>query len=384
MLNFNDLSFIRKEILIKENERFRLKEIGLISDLNGDFELLCRKCDDLVCDNIETYKRELLMRFYRLLDFEGFVKRNYNSVEIIQMNRMLMRKALVKLQNDFKGNSIDNMLRMTDNTIAFFMSRHLFEQMYPLFLSGKISLTTPYGLFVACRNFVESRFPTDFNTYFSQLKCNDKEIWDKTYYFTRRQMYAVTKGHLSSLFDRKDVVDSITSDTFLMMVDKIMVENSLDFNDVTAFKSYVYRTGYNKMMEFFRKDKKSGFIDCVEHIENLSLEEDSQCDDEEVPDFMDVDIDNDYEVANAISIILCDENQPLRSRLIGDDTERVELFMMRYVHGKDYDEIIEMKYGKVGKEEKQKLYDSVRQNMVRVKGRLVSKFKNIIKDEREM
>lgn len=377
--------YIRREILTKENERFRFEEIGFISGIDSVIECFC---NTYTPDKVETdffqFKQNFLKTFYTKYRFSSFVQSNQNSSGVITLSKRLIRMALKRLQMEYDKDSIDATLRSKENSVAFFMSTMLFAEFYPKLSKNKVVAITPYTLFESYRQFIGARFPIEFKTYFRQLQLDDKEFWDKTYFITKKQIQSVTKTVSSSFSNRMDIIDEVVSSTFLMLMDKITIENTdIDFKDALAFKSYIYRTGHYKMMELLRKNKKGDFIENVEYIDEVVCRDEDNNDEfanKRVNDFTDIDINNEFEIANAISIILCDNNHAWREQLIGDDGERVEIFMMKYADEMNYDEIISLKYGSVSNAERKRIYDTMRQNMVRVRTKLISNLKNIVSD----
>lgn len=374
-------NFAKREILIRENEKFQFADIGFVVDVDSVIDDFCRDyVDDQADADFNGFRSRFLKSFYSKHNFEGFVSSKIDSAAVAVLNRKLMRKGLMLHCKEYDGECIDDVLRMRDNTIAFFLSRGFFAKLYPEFVKRGGSFSTPYVLFSHCRNFVAGRFPLSFDDYFGLLRENDTDMWNKTYFVTKKQILAVTNSRNVSLSDRENAIDSITDDTFMFLVDKIKGGKTVDFKDAMAFKSYIYRVGANKLKEMFRNDKKDELVDNVgfpDEIPYIGEESESAS-----IDFLDVDVDNDFEVANAISVLLCDTAQPLRDRVIGDEGEKVEVFMMKYVDGKDYDEIISIKYGNVSHAERRKIYDGMRQNMVRVRAKLISNFKKMLNDER--
>jgi hypothetical protein len=97
---------------------------------------------------------------------------------------------------------------------------------------------------------------------------------------------------------------------------------------------------------------------------------------------LDIDINNSYEVAHAVSIILLNSEHPLHRALVEGIEDKVSLLIDKALQGLSYNEIVEERYGNMEADDFRKAVAKARKDYERVRKVLTGKLIGIIKERK--
>lgn len=330
---------IIKEILEKECERYELCKYGFVRDV----ELIsCSMAEEYAGEmgenSFTTWKNGLVREFYIRHKYGLFYQSNQSSGKFYSLIKRLMSGVLSVTRKEHKGTTIDQELRVQrSRTIAFKLTSPLYETIYGHHF-GKVQLfNTPVELEEYCKHCLDGYYPLDKNDLLEQLQSDDNELWAELlkviHAITQRIVYSW--GVSSARFN--EVVEEISANTRMTFLKKLDEKAAERYQSATHLYNSLQEICRYKMHEMQKEEMRS---------ESILFQADLKvCDVEDVAADMDllaleeVDIHNDYELAQAIVQILCRREGELYDLLVGNEQQKVDILWKHVYSGKKYEEL---------------------------------------------
>ncbi|MDL2240980.1 hypothetical protein LJC69_05080 [Bacteroidales bacterium OttesenSCG-928-K22] len=371
---------IVSEVILKEKEKFDFSIIGINDDIINEAILsINNEYGNIVSKNNDSIElvRDL---FYKYISFDKhFDEAKTNGNSHYELKKYFLGNTNKYLLNQYYTSPkalLDKEFNI-NRTVSYLLSQDFFSNWFSEFLRKKTINNSIMVLNDFFYSIADNTFPLNFETFYSQLKSDDREFWDRTAELLLLISKNVTKSFNPS-FNYE--ADQIVPDTYEIL--KKSVEEGKDFNDVKHFKGHIWLICKNKFLEFMREETKrikSSNID-VEKISEIDYSEEffSPFDDS-MSDFnynyRNINLANKYEVSMLIAIVLSDKFHPLYPKLIEGDEEKIDLLIDIAVNELSYDDIIDKKYsnGNLNDSERRKLNAKLRQDYVRIRKKLIDK-----------
>lgn len=378
------------EILQKECELYRLKEFGLLTSVEEEADrllpLLQDRVEDLFSDIsiFRIWRERVIELFYSRLGYKEFLKKHKGKVAFSRFLLFLRKRLVCRMQKIWVGDTIDSVLSVPSRTLAFKMSEMLSVEADRQLLPFIESYHTPYELEKACSNFCETYFPVDLEKLLSSLLKNDKEFWDDIYLLIKRIAIRVTSYLLLSNQYREEIEQDTWSESSMLFRDKVLSFAIPVFVCAAHLHNYLVKICQNKCHEAIRRTRQQEVSMGNPDMDKENLQSEMMNDpDMIVPDkeagwLSDIDVECDYEVSTALTIILWDKMEPWYTELVGGIEDKVTILLQHYVQGLPYGKIALLHASDCPETDCRRLQARLRQDVVRVRKELKGRFVRIL------
>lgn len=369
---------ILSEIIRKECERYRLLEFGLLSSVEDGVKkllpLVQSRYSEMIKDDFNAFslwRKDVLRCFYTQLDYTLFVIQHKNDTSFLRFIFYMQKRLLNVMLGNQERVEIDKNLAVPGRTIAFKTSKLLVADTIALWISTFSASITPEELEEACFGFCKTYFPLGLDKLLYRLKKNDSEFWMELFLLVKKIVASVVDRNILTVSYKKEIEQDVWEKTSFLLQEKFLQNSIPELNSSLHFRYYIRNICIKKCYEAYREciDGKLIFIDDGNLIpENYISEDDSM--DDWISTFEDVDVHNDSEVSQALAYILWERMDPYYTRLIEGIEAKVTIFLLHYVEGKSYEEIVKMYHSDLPKPLLNKWIVKYRQDMVRVRNLL--------------
>lgn len=377
------------ELIRKECEAYRLVDLGLLSSVKEGVNLLLpvfQTTDLSVLKDFarfRVWRKEVLLSFYRQLDYAGFIRKSGNSASFRCFLFSLKKRILVALHERCKEPTIDRELAVPGRTLAFKLSTMLGEELFRSEWPVLQTLDSPILLEEICWEYCQKVFPVDMENLMIRLEKDDPEFWGDLYLATKKIAQIVTSAQFVSIQYRKDVLQDVWADTALFLHNKAVEKSLPIFESSLHFRNYIARVCLNKCREIVRKynipDVVLTFTGEVP-VDGFLYEEDIKEGVDQVDGFLNaIDCEDEEEMSRVLTIVLLDKLEPCYSNLTRGIEEKWELILLHYVEGLSYEKIAAMKYTGTSVEERKRLVGKLRQDVLRTRRLLKQRFVELLK-----
>lgn len=377
------------ELVQNECEAYRLVDLGLLSSVEEGVSLLLSEFEttdfSVLKDfaRFRVWRREILLSFYRQLDYAGFIRKSGNSSSFRCFLFSLKKRILVTLREQCEKPTIDRDLAVPGRTLAFKLSTMLDEELFQREWPVLQTLADPIILEETCREYCRKFFPVDMENLMIRLEKDDPEFWNDLYLATKKIAQIVTSGQFVSIQYKKDVQQDVWADTALFLHNKAVEKSLPIFESSLHFRNYIARVCLNKCREIVRKYNLSDIVLTFTGempMESFLCEEDIKGEFGQTDGFLnDLDCENEEEISRALTIVLLDKLEPCYSKLTRGIEEKLELILSHYVEGLSYEKIAAMKYTGPSIEERKRLIGKLRQDVLRTRRLLKQRFVELLK-----
>lgn len=338
----NEQLILKREILFKEEEKHQLLFIGAIKDLSKAIHQTLFLYKDSIVD-----KTKLLLCFYgEVVKFQNFIESQKKSNQKLRHNVHHASKSYLERKKIHNKALLDKELRCERLTISWFYPADIFDDFYNRFCKSNYSFITPSSVNIFFQEQIDKLYPIYMDKYITYLKNNRSSFWEITCLYLKEIVNIVARN---AIFDLKQteqvdlIKDSAWSDTYEILHSKIQNDDKLNFNTGTDFRNYIisianYRVQNQRMKYVVKEDSLETLPYSVQEMEDETKDEISTCPIE------DIDVQNTYEVAYAISIILLDSSHPLYQPLTKGIEDKIDILLRKVVNGQSYNAIVEEKW----------------------------------------
>jgi DNA-directed RNA polymerase specialized sigma24 family protein len=361
-----------EEILQKEEEKHQLVRLGIVSDWQKTVERAVAAGVRFHDAATGFAKGDFLCYFYRtLLCYGRFIDREKRSNE--RLKKCLYRKTqgFVAARRREQPAPLDLELKTgAQFTVAYLLSEDVYNAFYVAFCLSGQSFDTPDETEDFFRREAENKYPLHIDGYVDALKSDDRAFWETTCLYLRDLSARIVRM-APGRFGKTAYLDMVAEDTWTRTYEILNARlvgqtgHVPTFRSGTDFRNYLIQTCRFLADNLYRKyaGRKEVYIEDVfpyyqsdteEETDGSGfawewLEDDTAADapehrENEIKE-LEVDVDNPYEVAYAVSIILLNPGHALYRALTEGIEDRVAILMNRSVHGKSYNEITTDLYG---------------------------------------
>jgi len=388
-----------EEILLKEEEKHQLTYIGIINDWAGAIQLTENtfKCQDV---SFIDAKIHLLDFFYSsILHYREFIKKEKTSNSHLKRHHFKKTGMYVSSMSKRIKAKLDEELKTPAGiSFAWHFSNRIYDGIYDHFCRNNSTFRMPQETDEFFFGKSKKKYPLTINQVVSQLEANDSSFWD----ICTRYMQYLSHKAVNYFLQRSDnhgfsdlIKDQTWEDTYKVLRKRLIEKKGAipKFKNGCDFRNYLMKVcklqAYNSQRKYMQKE---GYIDDL-------LQMNPDCEDEEDTEApfleeecenstldykesyeLDINTDNPYEVANAVSIILLNSNHPLFVPLIDGIEDDVELLIDKTVNEMSYNDIISERYEgkKLSEEDFRRLNVKARKDFERVRKKLCERLKNLV------
>ncbi|MEG2127446.1 MAG: hypothetical protein RRY72_08280 [Bacteroides sp.] len=330
---------IIKEILEKECERYELRKYGFIRDIESVYcSMACEYAGSLKHDSFSNWKNELVRDFYIRHKYSLFYQSNQGSGKFYSLIKRLMKGVLSVARHECRETTIDRELRVHyPSTIAFKLTSPLYEVIYGNHFGTVQLFNTPIELEEYCKNSLEQYYPLDKNTLLEQLQSNDNELWSELlkviHAITQRIVYSwgVSRARFN------EIVEEISANTRMTFLKKLDEKATERYQSGTHLYNSLQEICRYKMHELQKEEMRNEPVSFEEGWEDYDIEDVAT--DAELLSLEEVDVSNEYEMAQAIVQILCEGKGELYDLLIGKEQKKVDVLWQHIYCGRKYEEL---------------------------------------------
>ena len=354
------------EIIKKEEERHQLVRLGMIPSMQDVIDMLHARCQHTALHDWD--KNSILRYFYgTVVQYSAFIAREKTTNKTLK--RVMFRKSSDLLLSFRKSETalIDREMKTGSQlTIAFHISDLIYELVYASFCRTPQTFENPNETCSFFSHELKRHYPLYIYKYVELLEQGDNSLWEVTCLYLQQLSYYVVSQY-SGTFDTIGYLDIIRDETWSKAYEVLrrrIVEkegNVPSFGSGKDFRNYMIKTCHylaeNLHKKYAKKeyaldDLLAGFQSDGE--EEFTAEDDSLLFDIEAPaeteyiendlQVLEIDIENPYEVAYTVSIILLNKEHALHRPLVHGMEDKVELLINKAVHDMSYRDIVAASY----------------------------------------
>ncbi len=378
------------EILTRENERFHLVKLGFIRRIEDDISYYAEHFPPKDGESFAEWKHRTLKEYYREKGFGRFCRENINNPLFEQLVHSIMKRAADKAFRSSERSQTDYYLAPDGDTVSYLVPQRLFDELYATNFSNILAFGNSGELNDFCNGIIKENMPTDESRIISSMKDNDQSYWGK--FFTKLKPIASAFCYqMSGVYGENNIHD-IWSDT-CVIVNRALVDGKMSEPvDAKAIISYSVGILKNKNREISRKRATAPEdIDALQYRLTAEDEEKFFNNPVTVPgNFMShsgnlsnyIDLTDKDSVNGYFIVILYNKEHPLHHILTKGLEDKVEKMFEHYIDGLSYEEIVEKHMGKKSGKELVKQCAQLRQEIKRLKGKLLERYDKILQDSR--
>ncbi|GHT36017.1 hypothetical protein AGMMS49574_26900 [Bacteroidia bacterium] len=375
---------IEEEVLCKEEEKHQLVKTGIIAD----WQTVANR-------TIQTYyglnanvfdKRGFLSHFYQTIQYGSFILKERSRSEALKKHWQGKASVFLLTLQAEKTAPLDKEMKVTPPlTVAYCLSDTIYHTIYSRFCKSIQTFEQPEEVHSFFSQELRATYPLYIDTYMEALKKDDSSLWNTTCQYLQDLSYKVTRYVLANSPGYQDIIRDHTWNSVYELARKRLVHqtgNVLLFHTGADFRNYIIKSCHFIIDNSYKK-----YAGKEQYVEDISLlfagEEDSQpCTIQTEIKELEIDVNNAYEVAHAVSIILLNMAHPLHGRLIEGIEDKVRLLLDKAVQGLSYNEIVEERNGAMAPADFQRAVVKLRKDYERIRKALTDKLIGMVKERK--
>ena len=371
-----------REIVIKEEEKFQLLRSGAFADVNSAVSAVSKKIDFSKTCGAADFKNEVLSVFYKKIDFSGFVQKQKNT----QFDTPFFNAVYSLLRRKFlaRGRDLTEWERSlgVEHPVAWCLKRDLFVSVRDSFSKSEENFDTAGAVLAFFENECARSLPISFLQFADKISAGDDFYLNALAEIVKKCAENVTKRK-NFAFDESLVLSAIVEETYSLFM-KRLNEGSLKFDTPAQLRTYIAKTCEFEFLEYCRNNKlehkNAEYRDEIENYTNMPDEKDEAV---KTGGFeFEVDPNNEYEVAQAIAMVILNPEHKLYNDLVKKDENKLKVLIDKSINNLSYSQIAEKIYGKVlGEKELDKKILALRKEYERFKQTLKIRYKEILSNK---
>jgi hypothetical protein len=389
------------EIVKKECEKHLSLKIGLISDENEAANRVQRLLQ-LNPEAKEWSKAEFLRHFYRSAGYPEFINREKSTNKTLKKHLTGKANTFLEMKRKKSPALLDTELKTTtDLSLAYHFSLILYNAIYDAFCLTTEMFNTPDETEAFFFRQLDKKYPLYIKEYVDLLGADDSSMWNRTCLYIQKISSYVVALMLNNRDQGRSYHDIVADETWekayeVMRSRLVSREGRVPtFQGGADFRNYVIKTCRFIAENLSRKYAgKESFLDDVfpysnavdENDEavaemNFDVEADQGTEESAMKDVMELDIDvnNPYEVAYAVSIIILNKKHILHSELTSGLEQKVNILVNKVVEGMSYERIVDLIHnGSLDSESRTKAIARARKDAERVRKTLIERMIKIL------
>ncbi len=379
------------EILTKENERYRLMQLGFFADIAKECELatmLSPAQEDET--DFALWKSRILREYYRAKGFSSFCKEHLSDPEFERMIQSVLYRHVETLRKNSERTETDTYLAADNDSVSYSLPQDIFQDIYSFSFPNFPAIGNTSELEKICSDMANEHFPLPENLIIEKMKLNHSLFWEK-FYIKLKSIAAGFCYKMSGISGENNFHD-IWSDTCLTVNSAVTGDKIKYELDAKAIISYAVGILKNKNRELGRSKKRQGAdIESIQYRLTAEDEDNYFNNPVTVPEnFMShnlhlatyVDYEDEDSKRGYFIVILYNKEHPLHETLIKGLEDKVERLMEHYVDGISYEDMAVRHFGEKSEKELTTICAKLRQESKRLKEKLYSRYLTILKDYR--
>lgn len=376
-----------REWLLKEDERFSLSRLGLFSDVESVIEGMDGSLSRSVGESYPEWKQRVLGVIYAQLGFQKFYLKNRGEKLFKRGVKSILTAKLYDLFHKSEQTDTDRYIAPDNDTISYSLSDEKFDEISRSYLQEGLSDTIQISK--KCTNAIEERYPLKERYVINHLESNDSFYWERVY----RRLRPMVDGfsYQISGSSAQDEVYDIWSETCITLNSAVMAKKLQQPTTAKDVISYAVGIIKNKNRELLKGKKRGGGVslDSVSYkVEYPADDNFFNCEEASPQNFSSqnkdivnyIDINDEVAVRNHLVLALYNEKHPLHQDLVTGFEENVQILFEHYIDGVSYDDIVRKRVGPLPEKEMIKNVARVRQEIKRVKEKLIKRFIKLLKN----
>lgn len=384
-------TYLEEEIITKECHDYRLISLGCFSSVAEAVERISGSIPVYKTEEIKTnyalFEAEVKRQLYKHIPY-GRIIRDQKDHPILQQLLFRMKKReILNYKKNFKGDTIDDVLTVDSrNTLAFKLSHLLHKEQFIEESRQLEEFSLPQEILRYYQEVSRAYYPLDFEKMTRRLKSEDMEFWEELYpllgELSSRILASVLQKEKSPIINtyKEEIWQETITESYLTMIRKTKDKLSNEIHSEQHLLHHTWNICKNKCREAIRRyDHAFEFVgidsDQLENLPSETLHASQK--DASVQNLLDLNAEDPYELSYALMEILLFEKEPFYDRLTCGIEEKVDLLIKRAREGKTYKEMVNETEG-LSPREKAKRENKMRQDVVRVRKELLSRFREIV------
>ena len=350
------------EIIQKEDERHQLIRLGVIDRLQDAIDILEAGCP--FSELNDWTKNDILRFFYNnVIKYASFIA--CEKATNLKLKRTMFRKSSDLLQAFRKNEAalLDKELKINSKlTVAFHISDVIYESIYSSFCLSSQRFENPDETCSFFLGELKQRYPLYIHDFVELIEQDDSSLWEVTCRYLQQLSYYVVSQYSGTYSDigYHDIICDETWSKAYDVLRKRIVEkegNVPSFQTGKDFRNYMIKTCRYLAENLHKKyAKKESVLDDL--LTDIQYDEEGEItgqeyslpfDPEASVEFerfenevkeLEIDTENTYEVAYAVSIILLNKEHTLHQPLVQGIEDKIELLINKAVNNMSYQEIV--------------------------------------------
>ncbi|MDR0845298.1 MAG: hypothetical protein LBN71_08755 [Tannerella sp.] len=399
---------MKEEILQKEEEKHQLVKTGVVTDWQKSVRRAVQSYPDGDAGGFD--KRAFLAHFYHTIQYSRFIFRERGRSEALKKHWRGKAASFLSVLQTEKPAPLDREMKVTPPlTVGYCLSDTIYHTIYAQFSRAAQIFNQPDEVHSFFARALRETYPLYMDAYMEALKKDDASLWNSTCLYLKELSSKVTNYALANT-DRagyQDIVRDHTWSSAYELLRKRFVEQTGNipvFHTGADFRNYIIKSchylidnAYKKYAGkecyvedttmLFDEEDDSGSIRLETVVPALYADEED-CQPVDSLDAgvkeLEIDVNNAYEVAYAVSIILLNTSHPLYRRLTEGIEDKVSLLLDKAVQGLSYNEIVEERYGALETGAFQRAVVKARKDYERVRKTLTGKLIELVEEKNKV
>ena len=387
-----------REILCKEEEKHRLRYIGLIDEWEGILREAEKKFDSFDMPFMKA-KEQLLDLFYSsILHYDKFIRDEKTSNAHLKRHHFKKTETYISSLKRGKA-ALDQELKTPAGiSFAWHFSNRMYDEMYDSFCRSSMLIKTPQNTDAYFFSESAKTYPLVMNQIVYRLSSDDTSFWD----VNARYMQDLSRTVVNYILQRTDdydfsdlIKDQTWSDAYLVLRDRLVEKkgNVPVFANGRDFRNYLI-----KVCKLLAGNIQRKYMQNNEYLDDLlQIQTDDDSEDEadsdlliadEVDDdslesetyVLNINTDNPYEVAHAVSIILLNSKHPYHKSLTDGIEDKVKVLIDKAINEMSYQDIISEQFEgkKINEDDYNRAVVKARKDYERVRKTLCDRLINLV------
>ncbi len=372
-----------KEIITKEDERYKLVSVSLLSS-KADIIKHISKRNDLRQIKEKSSFSELRNKIIEVLYSEYVTAQKIDS---FISDEALFKDWIIRISKDIlkrlrlrsnPSETIDKDLDPSPYTIAFIASLTFLCELIDWNKYQSRTFNTPESIESDLSSVYARKYPINLDKFLELLKKDDADLWKVFRYVIYKITDVVAYKYLYKLNNKDDLRSEAWMRSNEKIYDLILSNNIPNFETGIHLRNYIWRISVNNLANLV---KKKNIVN--NHIEDMNDIDKMLSSDWGEPtsgdfSFFDIDINNQEDIKLGLVNVLFNKPDGIYESIAKGIDDKIDI-LLQHTDGKSYKELAENIYGSnLSLKEQKQCEDNLRQGVSRAKKTLVDRFKDLI------
>lgn len=375
------------EFLTKDEEHLGLARLGFWQDPEQEADrILAQGGGRRDGEPFAEWKARVTEAYYRKRDFSGFFVRHRSDRRLVSSLCRMLRNRLAGLSAQDRPR-LDEYLANDGDTIAYALSAAHFDELYARYFGMPGDFASPLEVRRNLSGIAEKEFPLEEAYVMDRFRRNDPFYWEIFYRHLRPYVVGFVR-QIGGSFQKEDA-DEIWNEA-CCTINGALIGGRLDATaGARDLISYAVGMIKNKCREMrrLRFRNRNSPLENVEYRLTDESERNPFDTESAIPAFFPsqdtplshyVDVQDPDQLRTLMVIALYNPAHPLHAFLVRGIEDEVQALTDHYVEKLSYEEIVVRRYGPVTGEDLVRKAARVRQEVRRVKHKIVQRYEKLI------